>query len=198
MIGAIVAGGGSTRFSGEPKGLRRVGGSRIIDRVAAALRGVCDELVVVANDPHASSWLAGARVERDRRAERGSIVGVHSALHAAAGADVLVAAWDMPFLTTALVGELRRRLVLGVDAVVPETSHGLEPFCAVYGAGTLPYLDAAIDAGEMRASRVIESLARVARLAGPELRAFGDPARLFFNVNSAADLEEAERMAREG
>jgi molybdopterin-guanine dinucleotide biosynthesis protein A len=198
VIGAIVAGGRSTRFGGEPKGLRRVGGSRIIDRVATVLRGVCDHLVLIANDPHAHSWLASVRVERDRRAERGSIIGMHSALHAAGGDDVFVAAWDMPFLTTELVAELRRRLVPGTTAVVPESGRGLEPFCAAYSAGALPYVDAAIDAGEMRASRVIETLPRVARLAGAELHAFGDPARLFFNVNSAADLEQAERMAREG
>jgi molybdopterin-guanine dinucleotide biosynthesis protein A len=198
VIGAIVAGGGNTRFGGEPKGLRRVGGSRIIDRVARVLRDVCDDLVLIANDPDARSWLAGTRVERDWRVERGSIVGVHSALHAAGGEDVVVAAWDMPFLTTELVGELARRLALGTDAVVPKTSRGLEPFCAAYAASALPLVDAAIDAGEMRASRVIESLPHVARLAGPELHAFGDPTRLFFNVNSSADLEEAERMARDG
>jgi molybdenum cofactor guanylyltransferase len=137
-------------------------------------------------------------VERDQRPERGSIVGVHAALRAAGGDDVIVAAWDMPFLTTALVAELRRRLVAGVDAVVPETSRGAEPFCAAYGARALPLIDAAIDVGEMRASHVIGTLPRVVHLTGPELRLLGDPTRLFFNVNSAADLEEAERMAREG
>jgi molybdenum cofactor guanylyltransferase len=55
VIGAIVAGGGNTRFGGESKGLRRVGGSRIIDRVARVLRDVCDDVILVANDPDAHS-----------------------------------------------------------------------------------------------------------------------------------------------
>jgi len=52
--GAIIAGGRAARFGGALKGLELVGGTRIIDRVAAALRESCDELIVVANDPAAT------------------------------------------------------------------------------------------------------------------------------------------------
>ena len=44
-------------------------------------------------------------------------------------------------------------------------------------------------------SSIVDALPNVSRVADAELRSFGDPARLFFNVNTPADLETAERMA---
>jgi molybdopterin-guanine dinucleotide biosynthesis protein A len=43
-------------------------------------------------------------------------------------------------------------------------------------------------------SSIVTALPNVSRVADAEVRGFGDPARLFFNVNTAADLETAERM----
>src|SRR5215831_3438634 len=74
VTGAIVAGGANERFGGEPKGLQRVGGVRIIDRVAAAIRAVTPHIVLVANSPDAQAWL-DVPVRRDVRSERGSVVG---------------------------------------------------------------------------------------------------------------------------
>ena len=42
--GVILAGGAASRFGGLPKGLERVDGRRIIDRVASALREGSDDL----------------------------------------------------------------------------------------------------------------------------------------------------------
>ncbi len=47
--GVILAGGEATRYDGRPKGLESVGGLRIIDRVAAALGEVTDDLLLIAN-----------------------------------------------------------------------------------------------------------------------------------------------------
>ena len=49
-VGVVLAGGASTRF-GAPKGLATVGGARIIDRVAAALREATPLLRLAANAP---------------------------------------------------------------------------------------------------------------------------------------------------
>src|SRR6188768_632816 len=55
-VGVVLAGGASRRFGGTPKGLERVGSTRIIDRVASALRGVTADLLLAANDPAATAW----------------------------------------------------------------------------------------------------------------------------------------------
>ena len=80
VTGVILAGGQSTRYGGLPKGLERVGGLRIIDRVRAALEPVVDDLLLIANDDRATDWLPGVRCEADVLRDVGSIAGIHAAL----------------------------------------------------------------------------------------------------------------------
>jgi len=196
VTGAIVAGGANERFGGEPKGLRRVGGIRIIDRVASAIRAVTPEIVLVANTPDAAAWLAGARVHRDVRSERGSVVGLHTAIASIPADDIaLVVAWDMPFVSAGLLALLTRRVRDGAAAAIPTSPAGPEPFCAAYTTACLAHIESAVARGDFRMSSIVGALANVSRVADAEVRSFGDPARLFFNVNTPADLERAERMA---
>jgi len=193
ITGAIVAGGASSRFGGEPKGLLCVGGRRIIDRIADALRQVVETIAVVSNAPDANEWLDGSPVWRDERDERASIVGIHTALvHTKT---VLVVAWDMPFVTVALVRAIVSRLTPEVDAVVPVVPRGPEPMCALYTRDCLDAFQRALDAGDLRLTALVERLPRVARLPLRELEKIGDPERLFFNVNTPDDLRAAEALA---
>lgn len=149
----------------------------------------------MSNAQDAGGWLENARVVRDARPERGSLVGIHAALSAAQD-DVIVAAWDMPFLNAPLIGMIRARLSPTVFAAIPETSSGLEPFCAAYSIRCLPLVESAIVSGELRVSALIDRLPVVRRIGLPELREAGRPEYMFFNVNTADDLADAERMAR--
>lgn len=169
----------------------------MIDRVASAVEGIAAQIVVVANAPDAASWLPDARVVRDDGTQRGSLVGLHTALNAAGGDDVLLVAWDMPFVTRELLRFLPTLLSAPVYAVVPETGRGLEPLCAVYSARCLPIVERRLAQGELRMGGFIDELPVVRRVGAGELARFGDPERLFFNVNTAGDLAAAERMARE-
>jgi molybdopterin-guanine dinucleotide biosynthesis protein A len=196
--GVILAGGGATRFGGSPKGLVPVLGVRIIDRVAEALRATSDSLLLIANDPAAEAWLPGTRLLPDARRGEGALGGVHAAL-AHAATDVLLVAWDMPFVPAALLAALRARgESLGVDAVLPESEgsgRGVEPLCAWYSSRCLPAVTASLDAGDRRVI-AFHGAVKVARLSHAEVAAFGDPERLFANVNSADDLTRLEEMAR--
>jgi molybdopterin-guanine dinucleotide biosynthesis protein A len=135
---------------------------------------------------------------RDVGERRGSLVGLHTALTAAAGDDVTIIAWDMPFVTADLLRFIGTRLTAPVHAAVPESPAGLEPFCAAYSGKCLPLVERQLSAGELRMGAFIDDLPVVRRIGASELAAFGDPVRLFFNVNTAADIAVAERMARGG
>ena len=189
-----MAGGAALRFGGAPKGLQTVGGIRIIDRVATALRATTDELIVISNDPDAAQWLSGVPTFADVRPERGSLVGIHSAL-THAGGDVLVVAWDMPFVSAGLLELLRARRETARYAVIPEGPRGPDPFCAIYTRDCLPIIEAALDAGDLRLSRLIDRLPSVERISSQDIQAIGEPARLLFNVNTAHDLAVAEQLA---
>ena len=198
MVGAIVAGGNAERFGGAPKGLEHVGGRRIIDRVATALRAVSSHVMIISNAPDASAWIPGVRAYGDVRAERGSLIGIHTALTRSAD-DVLVVAWDMPFVSPALLRLIRDRRRAESLAVFPVGPSGPEPFCALYTRACLPLIEAALDAGELRLSRLVESISNAERIPMSDIEGVGDPATLFFNVNSAEDLRTAETLdAAEG
>ena len=197
ISGAIVAGGEATRFGNRPKGLYQVGGMRILDRVAAALRATVREVTLIANDPDASGWIPGIPAVADARAERGSLIGLHTALARAAG-PVLVVAWDMPFVTHELLALIVSELADAAGAVVPEGPRGLEPMCALYTARCRPVIDRALERHDLRLGSLLTEVPELVRIPVERVALVGDPARLFFNVNTPADLALAERMAAQG
>jgi molybdopterin-guanine dinucleotide biosynthesis protein A len=199
VTGAILAGGLSTRYAGKPKGLELVRGVRIIDRVRAALEPVVDDLLLIANDDAAGAWLPGVRWERDVLRDVGSVAGIHAALvHSAS--PVLVVAWDMPFVPTALLAALRDA---GPDAdlAVPESDsrRGLEPLCAFYTPTCVPAIERRIAAGDRRVIAFYDDV-RVVRLDANQVARFGDPALLFMNVNTPEEriLAEAHGASTDG
>lgn len=193
-VGAILAGGQASRMGGAPKGLALVGGTRMIDRAAAALRDAADDLMLVANDPSAGEWLPGTRVVRDARPGLGALSGIHAALAAADG-DVLVLPWDVPFVPAALLRALRDAGELdNADACAPASGSpwGFEPLCAWFARDALPAVDALLDAGDGRAG----ALATRARFVTMDATHWGSPDEIFFNVNTPADLAYADARAQ--
>lgn len=164
--------------------------------MAEAVRAATREVVLVANAREATSWLPDTRVVRDRETPRGSLVGLHTALTAGDDDDVLLVAWDMPFLAPELLQFIASRLIAPIHAAVPELPSGLEPFCAAYSVRCLPIVERRLGEGDLRMTSFIDALPVVRRISSSEIARFGDPARLFFNVNTPEDLAAAERMAR--
>lgn len=196
MQGAILAGGGATRFEGRPKGLERVGGVRILDRlVECFLAALGTPPLVVANHPDAAAWRPGLRVVADLQPGLGAIGGLQTAV-ALAPAPVVAVAWDLPFVTAPLLRALATGLP-GYDVYLPASGgpRGREPLCAAYGPGAGPAIAAALATGDHRAVGFHDRV-KVGILSLDRVRQFGDPATLFFNVNTAEDLREAERLWR--
>ena len=195
--GVILAGGAASRYGGRPKGLERVGGRRVIDRVAEALAGAADGLLLIANDPAATDWLPAVPMAADVRTGSGSLGGIHAAI-VRSGGPVLVVAWDMPFVPAGLLRALREAGAQA-DAALPESGsrRGVEPLCAYYSPACVPAIERRLDANDMRVVSFFDDV-RVARLPEATVRSFGDPAILFMNVNTPDDLALAERHATDG
>jgi molybdopterin-guanine dinucleotide biosynthesis protein A len=194
VAGAILAGGGATRFGGKPKGLEQVGGARILDRlVDVFVEALGHRPLLVANAPDAPAWRPDLRVVADVRPGLGSLGGIYTAV-VEAPAPVVCVAWDMPFVTPALVRTLAGGLAEW-DAFLPESDgrRGVEPLCAAYGPACQPAIASALEAGDLRAIG-FHGAVRVGRLPLEAVRRLGDPARLFFNVNTADDLARADAL----
>ena len=197
MRGAILAGGGATRFGGKPKGLELVGGERILDRLVDALTAALGAPpLLVANAPDAGTWRPELRTVGDARPGLGALGGIYTAV-VEAPAPVVCVAWDMPFVSESLI----RALAAGLDshdAMLPESGgrRGMEPLCAAYGPACRDAIAQSLAAGDLRAIGFHDRI-RVGILPLAEVRALADPDLLFFNVNTADDLAKADQLWRQ-
>lgn len=196
MRGAILAGGGATRFQGKPKGLELVGGERILDRLVRAFEAALGELpLLVANAPDAESWRPDLRTVGDIQPGFGALGGIYTAV-IAAPAPVVCVAWDMPFVSESLICALAEGLGQ-YDAMLPQSDgrRGVEPLCAGYGPACRAAIAASLSAGDLRAIGFHDRI-RVGILPLERVRAMADPELLFFNVNTADDLARADELWR--
>lgn len=192
---AIQAGGESSRM-GRDKGLVPFLGQALILRVIERVVPLADEVLVTTNQPEEYRFL-GLPLFEDLIPDRGALGGLYTALSVAQHASVAIVACDMPFVNPGLLELAQNRLLeQGVDAVMPETEHGMEPFHAVYLRKTcLQAVEAALQAGKWRLISWLPDV-RVARISGEEILRY-DPQQLaFFNVNTPEDLHQAEQLAK--
>jgi molybdopterin-guanine dinucleotide biosynthesis protein A len=195
--GAILAGGGATRFGGRPKGLEVVGGERILDRLARVMTEALGEPpLLVANAPDASSWRPDLRTVSDSKPGYGALGGIYTAV-LSAPAPVVCVAWDMPFVSEPLLQALADGLTT-FDAVLPESGgrRGVEPLCAGYGPACAEAIAASLNQGDLRAIG-FHGRIRVGTLSLDQVEALADPELVFFNVNTAEDLTRADQLWRQ-
>jgi molybdopterin-guanine dinucleotide biosynthesis protein A len=199
-LGAIIAGGASSRF-GSPKALAEVDGIRVVDRVRRALQAALrdGEIVAIVNDPELAQHI-GLPHRPDAIAGAGALSGVHAALVWARerGCEgILAAGCDMPFLSAALLEELLAQTAHH-DIVLPASPgpRGVEPLCAFYRISCVSPIEDAIARGDARMIGFHQHV-RVHRIPLDAVRTLGDPAVMFMNMNTDADRAAAERLARE-
>ena len=151
--------------------------------------------LLVANAPEAPTWRPDLRVVPDVRPGLGALGGIYTAV-VAAPAPVVLVAWDMPFVSEALL----RRLAEGLrehDAFLPGSGgrRGVEPLCAGYGPACRDAIARSLDEGDLRAIAFHERIA-VGILPLSEVARCGDPEVLFLNVNTTDDLARTEELWR--
>jgi len=194
--GYVLAGGGSTRF-GRDKALVELGGLPMLGRMIALLENVAGNVKVV-GAPEKYAQFEREMVS-DRWPGEGPLGGIISALEdsgksAAHSEWNLIVSCDMPFLTREwmefLVG---RAAVSKAQVVVPHSAHGPEPLCACWRTDAVETLRSAFERGVRKVTEGI-ALLRSEVLDESAWKRFDSAERLFWNMNTAADFEEARRM----
>jgi molybdopterin-guanine dinucleotide biosynthesis protein A len=161
----------------------------IIDRLGV----LAGEFLITTNDPQSYAGF-GIRTAGDADPGAGSLDGLFTALTAATGDPVLVIACDMPFASRPLAAHLLS-LSATAEAVVPRPSGEFEPLFAVYRRSCAAAIRRALDAGQRRVISFFPEV-NLRVVEADEILAIDPDPLSFFNVNTPADLAEAERQLR--
>ena len=192
VTGVIQAGGKSTRMGGSPKALLELNGRRIIERVADVVASIVGDVLVVTNTPDLYAFLDLPMVG-DVHPDHGSLGGIYSGLHAAAGDAVFTVACDMPFLHPDVV-----RLVVSrageADVVIPRSGDQLETMHAVYGKRCLAPMATRLAARQLKIVGFFDDV-RVLEIPESDVARYRDPAIAFMNVNTPGELARAREIA---
>jgi len=194
VSGVILAGGESRRL-GQNKALLRIGGRTLIERVVEAIAPLTAEVIVVVASPEQAAALPlppSVRVVSDRHPGCGSLGGIFSGLAASREPWILAMACDMPFLNPTLLRHLMtaRR---GVDAVVPYLEGQPQPLHALYRKTCLAHIESRLRAGQLKIASLFAAV-RVRYVDEATIDRIDPGHRSFFNINTPADLEEAQSL----
>jgi molybdopterin-guanine dinucleotide biosynthesis protein A len=172
---------------GRDKALLAWGDGTLLDHAVTRLRDACGAVHILCG-PDLRYAELGVPVDPDLVPGAGALGGVLTGLrHLAEGAAGLFLAVDLPLVPAAL---LHHMLALpgDWDAAVPVWARGPEPLCAVYRRRCLPAVEERIAAADFKMTSFWRDV-NVRQLQAGELAGFGDPSRMFLNVNTPDDYE---------
>lgn len=186
-VAIVLAGGEGSRMGGG-KPLRRVGGSRLIDRALTMARAYSAHVAVSVRDQAQVGPLDSPLV-LDAPDLGGPIAGLKAALaygRSLGAGRLLTLPCDMPLLPADLGGRLEE--VLQEPSRVSMVRHDgrLHPVCAIWSLTAEPLLDVYVATGGRSLRGFAEQVGCV------ELDLSHLPAASFFNANTPQDLAEIE------
>ena len=139
-LSAAILVGGASRRMGQDKGLLEIAGRPLIARIAANLVPHFHEVFLVTDNPEPYCFL-GLPTVPDMVPGMGPLMGIASALRAAACDSLFVIACDIPDLDWPLM-ELLLAGPLEADCIVPILKDGMrEPLFAMYRKSAMPAIE---------------------------------------------------------
>ena len=189
MTAVILAGGRSSRM-GTPKALLPFDGEPLIVHIVRKLQPMFADLVVVAA-PGQQLPALPVTLAHDDVAYQGPVGGILYGLQAARGDYAFVTSCDSAFLSPALI-EYVLSLKDGFDVVVPRWEDRFQPLMAVYSKRVVPVLEAQLANGELRPVSLFAKV-RTREVSEEEVRRVDPEGESFFNMNTPADYEEAQK-----
>jgi molybdopterin-guanine dinucleotide biosynthesis protein A len=201
----VLAGGASSRF-GRDKALVQLGGETLLVRLGAVVRDVAAGVTIVGDESKYGAF--GLKCVADGWPGEGPLGGIITALEASARSgggngddeEAYSAEWnliigcDMPFLTHQWLGYLVERAAVARDAdvVVARSGDRLEPLCACWRTSAGDALRGVFEYGVRKVTEAMKHL-RMEVLDEAHWKRFDSAERLFWNMNTPADYDEAKR-----
>jgi len=195
MVTSVVLAGGKSSRLGVDKALAIVGGKSLIQRVIERLTPISNQILIVGSLHH-FNFSSGCSIEYrgDLYPGKGPLGGIYTGLAASKSFYNLIVACDMPFLNIELLRYMIK-LSPDFDVVVPKVKKGIEPLHAVYSKNCLDSMKRQLDKGELSIAQFL-SMVKVRYVEQEECQNFAPQLLSFFNVNSQADLAQANILAK--
>jgi molybdopterin-guanine dinucleotide biosynthesis protein A len=173
-----------------------IGERRIIDRLLEVFSDLFDDIILVTNQPEQFLQL-DLTIVTDIFDLRSSLTGIHTGLFYANNPYAFFSACDTPFLKKELVEILIEQIEQKIDIIMPVTTAGFEPLCAIYSKRCLKPAEDHIKAKKLKIQWALRSH-RTKHIPEKELRQVDPELRSFFNINTPEDLIRAEEMVAKG
>lgn len=196
VSGIVVAGGQSRRLGQDKRRLRLWGtaGPTLLEHTLHILSPLCDDLVVVLNDPQNWPGLP-ARMVSDLYSDGGTLGGLYTGLVAAVCPYALVVAADMPLLNPPLLRAMLERPRM-YDVLIPRSPRtgstrndwNVEPLHAIYHRACLPTLHLLLEQGTRRITDFLDQV-HVTIMEADEIAAYDPYGSSFRNINTPEELE---------
>jgi molybdenum cofactor guanylyltransferase len=195
ILGAIIAGGHSTRMGGVEKSFLALAGATLLERTLSRLRFQVDDVVINANGDASRFAATGVIVVGDVLTDVGTpLAGLHAALSygASQGFDAVVTVpSDAPFLPLDLV----KRLLEGGEetgAAIARSAGQDHYLTGIWTTAMAKPLGRLIETEDMKRVQNFATRAKAEKVVWAAV-----PHDPFFNINTPEDLAVAEMMAQE-
>lgn len=195
-----MAGGTSSRF-GQDKALVEIGATPMLARMIKLMESVTVDVKIIGAPEKYASF--GSEVIPDRWPGEGPLGGIVTALLSSAKSNPqrdwnLILSCDMPFLSSEWLEYLAGRAIKSsAQAVYPQSAHGPEPLCACYRTDAGPALQKVFERAVRKVTEALKQV-RTEILDEPYWKRFDSAGRLFWNMNTPADYQEARRIFEAG
>jgi molybdopterin-guanine dinucleotide biosynthesis protein A len=196
VYGYVLAGGASSRF-GTDKAFAEFQGQTMLARTAKLLATAVSKVKIVS--PTTKLDDASYETIPDQWPNQGPLGGILTAMldvrkEAGEQSWALVLSCDMPFLSADWLRFLAERASeSGAETIVPKSVNGWEPLCACWLVSTAEIVLPLFEAGARKVTDALNAL-HVEVLDEKEWKRFDSSGRLFWNMNTVADYEEARRV----
>ena len=198
--GYVLAGGASSRF-GRDKALVRIGATPLLLQIVQLAQTCASEVAVIAGAQKYADLGVKLEIIDDQWPGEGPLGGIITALQHTAATDRsvqwnLILGCDMPLLTAEWLQFLvthARESNKEIRVILPHSTHGPEPLCACYRTSAADPLKNVFNRGVRKVTQALKEVPTEV-LDESVWKRFDSAGRLFWNMNTPADFEEAQRL----
>lgn len=206
LSGVILAGGAHPGTNGMNRAFLELGGETLLDRQIREMRGCCDEITIVADNPRLflRSVDRDIRIISDYYRGSGLLSGFHAGIALAGHEFVWVLGCHMPFPSAAGAELLHDKLLLARHAgrgaaAIPLIEGAPKPLHAVYHGSVSEISGKLLDEGRSDFPGLLREL-HVVELGASEFEQAGISSSFARSVRTEADYRKLaeSRVCREG